>query len=130
MRESDSDTSFIRNYLTKDLVEELDLYVFDKKGAEWRVSSKAWETVRDQLVYSRVNGGYPCIYVEDGNYLNNGELYLTHAFEGGELDMNYIEHTLPHVQRLWGKSVHLETKVENKPVLFSFDGKKSMRRFL
>ncbi len=33
VREFDSDTSFIRNYLNKPLVEELDLYVFEKKRA-------------------------------------------------------------------------------------------------
>ena len=59
VREFDSDTSFIRNYLTKQLVEELDLYVFEKKGPEWKITDKAWENIRDQLVYSRVNGGFP-----------------------------------------------------------------------
>ncbi|MDF9841760.1 spore cortex formation protein SpoVR/YcgB (stage V sporulation) [Paenibacillus sp. PastF-1] len=34
VRENDADISFIRNYLTKDLVNELDLYVFEKKGPE------------------------------------------------------------------------------------------------
>jgi len=34
VRENDADISFIRNYLTKDLVKDLDLYVFEKKGPE------------------------------------------------------------------------------------------------
>jgi stage V sporulation protein R len=130
VREFDSDTSFIRSYLTKELVEDLDLYVFEKKGAEWKITDKTWETIRDQLVYSRVNGGFPYIYVEDGNYLDNGELYLKHAFESNELDLKYIERTLPYVVQLWGKPVHLQTTIEDKTVLFSHDGKKSNRRFL
>jgi stage V sporulation protein R len=130
VREFDSDTSFIRSYLTKELVEDLDLYVFEKKGAEWKITDKTWETVRDQLVYSRVNGGFPYLYVEDGNFLDNGELYLKHAFEGNELDLKYIERTLPYVVQLWGKPVHLETTIEDKAVLFSHDGKKSNRKFL
>lgn len=32
VREFDSDTSFIRNYMTKQLTEDLDLYVFEKKA--------------------------------------------------------------------------------------------------
>lgn len=32
VRELDSDTSFIRNYMTKQLTEDLDLYVFEKRG--------------------------------------------------------------------------------------------------
>lgn len=35
VRELDSDQSFLRNYLTKELVEDLDLYVFEKRGQEW-----------------------------------------------------------------------------------------------
>jgi stage V sporulation protein R len=130
VREFDSDTSFIRSYLTKELVEDLDLYIFEKKGAEWKITDKTWETTRDQLVFSRVNGGFPYLFVEDGNYLDNGELYLKHAFEGNELDLKYIERTLPYVVQLWGKSVHLQTTIEDKAVLFSHDGKKSNRRFL
>ena len=37
VREYDMDTSFIRNYLTKELVEELDLYVFEKQGPSGRL---------------------------------------------------------------------------------------------
>ena len=42
VREFDSDTSFVRNYLTKELVDELDLYVFEKKGPEWKITDKAY----------------------------------------------------------------------------------------
>ncbi|GIP38453.1 hypothetical protein J31TS4_17330 [Paenibacillus sp. J31TS4] len=130
VRELDSDTSFIRSYLTKQLVEDLDLYVFEKKGPEWKITDKSWENIRDQLVYSRINGGFPCILVENGNYLHNGELYLKHEFEGIELDLKYVERTMPYVHRLWGKTIHLQTVIEDKPVLFSYDGKKQTRRFL
>ncbi len=129
VREFDSDISFIRNYLTKQLVEDLDLYVFEKKGPEWKITDKTWEHIRDQLVYSRVNGGFPHIVVEDGDYLRNGELYLKHSFEGVELDLKYLEKTLPYVYQLWGKPVHLETVVEFKQVVFTYDGNKHHRRF-
>ncbi|UKS24464.1 SpoVR family protein [Paenibacillus sp. HWE-109] len=130
VREYESDTSFIRNYLNKPLVEELDLYVFEKKGPEWKITDKTWENTRDQLIYSRVNGGFPYIVVEDGDYQRTGELYLKHAFEGVELDLKYVERTLPYIYKLWGKTIHMHTMVEDKPVLFSFDGKKHHRRFL
>ncbi|MBD0382625.1 SpoVR family protein [Paenibacillus sedimenti] len=130
VREYESDTSFIRNYMNKPLVEELDLYVFEKKGPEWKITDKSWENIRDQLVYSRVNGGFPYIVVEDGDYQRSGELYLRHEFEGVELDLKYVEKTLPYIYRLWGKPIHMHTAVEDKPVLFSFDGKKHHRRFL
>ncbi|MES7204591.1 SpoVR family protein, partial [Cutibacterium acnes] len=67
VRELDSDQSFLRNYLTKELVEDLDLYIFEKRGQEWTITEKAWERVRDQLVASRVNGGFPVLHVWDGD---------------------------------------------------------------
>lgn len=130
VREQDADISFLRNYLTKELVRDLDLYVFEKKGPEWKITDKTWANIRDQLVVSKVNGGFPYIVVTDGDWGRAGELYLTHRYEGVELDLKYVERTLPHVCTLWGKNVHLETVVEDKPIVFSSDGKKITRKFI
>lgn len=130
VRELDSDTSFLRNHMTKKLVEDLDLYVFEKQGTEWKITDKAWEHVRDELVNSRINGGFPYIVVADGNYMRNGELLLRHQYQGTELDLKYLERTLPYVHVLWGKTVHLETMVEDKGLLYSYDGVKVSKKFL
>lgn len=130
VRELDSDTSFLRNHMTKKLVEDLDLYVFEKQGTEWKITDKAWEHVRDELVNSRINGGFPYIVVSDGNYMRNGELLLRHQYQGTELDLKYLERTLPYVHVLWGKTVHLETMVEDKGLLYSYDGVKVSKKFL
>lgn len=130
IREYDHDGSFLRNYLTKELVEEMDLYLFARIGDEWKVVEKDWEKVRDTLCATKVNGGFPVLQVQDGDYLKNGELYIKHAFEGTELDVKYLEKTLPHLQRLWGRTSHLETVLEGRGVVFTYDGKKSHRRFL
>ncbi|WP_410769829.1 SpoVR family protein [Fontibacillus sp. BL9] len=130
VRELDSDISFLRSYLTKNLVRELDLYIFEKQGPEWKITDKTWENIRDQLVASRVNGGSPYIVVKDGDYQRGGELLLRHQYEGIELDLKYLERTLPYVFRLWGRPVHLETVVEDKTALFSYDGEKHYRKIL
>ncbi|WP_431028059.1 SpoVR family protein [Lysinibacillus sp. LZ02] len=127
VREIESDISFIRNYLKKELVEQEDLYLFEKKGNEYRITDKDYENVRDQLVSMRVNGGFPYIVIEDGDYKRSGELYLKHGYEGTELDPKYLEHVLPYIYQLWGRPVHLETYVENKQMIYSYDGKKSSR---
>lgn len=111
VREVESDISFIRNYLSKDLAKREDLYLFQKKGNEYRITDKDYEMVRDQLVSMRVNGGFPYILVKNGDYLRNGELYLMHGYEGMELDPHYLENVLPYIYQLWGRPVHLETYV-------------------
>ncbi|MEK3934897.1 SpoVR family protein [Sporosarcina sp. FSL W7-1349] len=128
VREVESDSSFIRNYLTKELIEQEDLYIFQKQGAEYKISTKDFEEIRDRLVSMRVNGGFPYIVVEDGDYLRNGELYLKHQYEATELDLPYLENVLPYLHQLWGRIVHLETIVNEKPIVYSYDGRKVYRR--
>ncbi|UJL46314.1 SpoVR family protein [Virgibacillus sp. NKC19-16] len=127
-REIESDISFIRNYLTKDLVKQEDMYLFEKQGRDYVVSDKDYENVRNQLVSMRVNGGFPYITVENGDYSRNGELYLVHSYEGTELDLHYLENVLPYLYQLWGRPVHMETVVEDKQVVYLYDGEKMHRR--
>ncbi|MDX5486414.1 SpoVR family protein [Bacillus pumilus] len=130
VREIESDISFIRNYLTKDLVMREDLYLFQKQGRDYKVIDKEWKAVRDQLVSMRVNGGFPYLTVMDGDYLKNNELYIKHWYEGIELDLKYLEKVLPYLYQLWGRSVHIESILEGKEVMFSYDGKGVHRKYL
>lgn len=127
VRELETDVSFLSNYLTEELVEELNLFVFARHGDDWQVESTDWKQVRDTLVARLTHGGIPYIVVADGDYRGAGELLLQHVYEGTELDLRYLEKTLPYVYRLWGRPVHLETVVDEKPVLFSFDGEQQRR---
>ncbi|SDC23494.1 SpoVR family protein [Shouchella lonarensis] len=129
VREIESDTSFIRNYLTKELVKQEDLYLFQKQGIDYKIVDKSWEEVRDELTKSRVNGGFPYLVVTDGDHLRNGELYIQHRYEGTELDVSYLEKVLPYIYQLWGRSVHLETYVNEKQVIFVYDGEKTSRKY-
>jgi stage V sporulation protein R len=130
VRATENDISFLRNYLTKELVEELDLYLYKKIGYEWKIVEKEWEKVRDGLVASLNNGGYPYIVIENGDFNKRGELYFKHFYEGIELDVFYLEKTLTHVFSMWGRPVHLETVIDNKAVLFTFNGDKGSKKFL
>ena len=123
VREVENDVSLLRNYLTEELCEELDLFVFELvDGENWTVTEKLWERVRDQLVANMTNFGFPYIEVADGDYHGNRELYLRHRYEGTELDVRYAEKTLEHCHRLWGRPVHLETVVDDEPHVLHYDG--------
>jgi stage V sporulation protein R len=123
VRELENDISFLRNYLTQELCDDLDLFVYQLvDDEEWTVTDKSWEKVRDQLVANMTNFGFPYIDVVDGDYNRNRELYLMHRYEGVELDMNYARRTLEYVQTLWGRKVHLETVVDEEPTVLRYDG--------
>lgn len=130
VRELDNDVSFLRNYLTEDLVKDLDLYLYRKEGDEWVIVEKNWEKVRDGIVASLTNFGYPYLVVDNGDYRGNRELYIKHLFEGHELDLIYAEKTLQYVHQLWGRPVHLETVYEGKRILLSYDGERNSKSTL
>ena len=123
VRETENDISFLRNYLTEELCEELDLFVYELvDDEEWTITEKRWEKVRDQLVANMTNFGFPYIEVIDGDYDRNRELYLRHRYEGIELDMKYAHKTLEYIFKLWGRDVHLETIVDEEPLVMHYDG--------
>ena len=130
VRELDNDVSFLRNYLTEDLVKELDLYLYRKEGDEWVIVEKDWEKVRDGVVASLTNFGYPYLVIDNGDYHGNSELYIKHLFEGQELDLVYAEKTLQYVYQLWGRPVHLETVYDDKHILVSYDGERNTKSTL
>jgi stage V sporulation protein R len=127
VRETESDISLLRNYLTKELVEDLDLYLYQKDGDEWVIVEKNWEKVRDGLVASMTNFGQPYITVYDADFNGNTELLLKHQHEGQDLDQEYAEKTLEYVYYIWSRPVHLNTILEEQPVRLSYNGSKHAR---
>jgi stage V sporulation protein R len=118
VREAENDVSFIRNYLDKEIVEELNLFNYRKMGAQWQVTDTAWRKVRDNLARQLVHGGNPTIVVSNGDYGDKGGLLLRHCHEGLDLDLNYLEKTLAYVQYLWSKPAYLETIMDNRKLIF------------
>jgi stage V sporulation protein R len=130
VREIENDISFLRNYLTEDLVKDLDLYLYKKEGDEWVIVEKNWQKVRDTIVTNMTNFGHPYLVVDNGDYRGNRELYIKHLHEGQDLDLSYAEKTLQHVYTLWGRPVHLETIYDNKRILLTYDGERNSKSTL
>ncbi len=123
VRELENDVSFLRNYLTAELCEELDLFVYELvEEEEWTITEKKWKRVRDQLVANMTNFGFPYLQVQDGDYNGNRELYLKHSYESTELDVRYARKALEHVFTLWGRPVHLETVVDEETTVLHYNG--------
>jgi stage V sporulation protein R len=128
VRETESDISFLRNYLTRDLMRELDLHIFRQEGEEAKAEEKDWEEVRDAIVAGMVNFGNPYLMVENGDHEQRGELYIKHLFEGQELDLKYAERTMPYLYQIWKRPVHIETVVEEAPTLLTYDSSAGMTK--
>lgn len=130
VRELDTDVSFVRSYLTQELCDKLDLYLFSKQGDEYRITATGWEQVRDGIVRQISNCGFPYLYAEDHDYQRRGELYIRHAYEGTELDSLYARRTLPHVHHIWQRPIHLQTVEDGQPVLYSYAGQEIERKVM
>lgn len=123
IRKRENDISFIRNYLHRELIEELSLFNFHKVGSQWQVADSEWEAVKTQLLNNLINGGNPKIVVREGDFHGKGILYLYHRHEGLDLDVRYLEKTLILMQSLWKKGIYLETVLDGRKVLFECENK-------
>ncbi len=118
VRRTEDDISFLRNYLTTDLVEKLELFAYGNRNADPQkpqsaqsqdivITSRERDDVIESLVGSRYNYGVPLIRVAD---VVKNELYLDHANrEASFLDRNYANQTLAYIAELWQHPVHLKT---------------------
>jgi len=127
-----NDVTFVDEFLTEDFCKQHKLFVYDydEASAEYVISSRDFAAVKQKLVQSLVNFGQPLIYVDDANYKNRGELYLRHHHEGTDLELSLATATLRNLFQLWSRPVHLETQVESRRRLFSFDGEQPSEQFL
>ncbi|MCM0647645.1 SpoVR family protein [Clostridium swellfunianum] len=117
VRELERDASFLRRYLTQELCEELHLFEYVKKGDSYFVEEVSddmgFENIRNVLSSSCGMGMVPVIQVIDMNPKTR-VLMLEHVFDGRELNLDYAEATLKHVQELWGHNVILSTRIAGK----------------
>ena len=129
VREADRDQSFIRQYLTKDLMRELKMFEYEEteQGGQRVIKvtkvpdEDNWQAMRDQLIKSVGMNGIPVIKVEDANYNNSRHLFLKHYHDGRDLQLGYAEKTLKHVRDLWRGRVSLEAIINNTKNLCHVD---------
>jgi len=127
VRESDRDSSFLRRHLTEDLLRELNIFEFENRADLKIVKNVAdqagWMSVKEALLRSVGMNAVPVIKVVDADFGHNHTLYLLHSHDGRDLDLEYTEKTLEHLNQLWHGETALETVVEgNRSLLVYNDG--------
>jgi stage V sporulation protein R len=125
VRESDRDVSFLRRFLTPELMRELDIFEYERQGNQMvvtHVSDNAnWQRVKERLITNVGMGPVPVIRIMDADYGHSRHLCLQHAHDGRDLDTEYAERTLPYLHRLWGRRVLLRTVSQGTECIFVFD---------
>ena len=124
VRRVHNDVTFIDAFLTPEFCykHKLFSFAFNDSNDTYEIASRQFQQIKQQLLTSLANHGRPFIYVTDGNYKNRGELYLLHKYQGAELKHDYCRDTLSNLQRIWGRPVHIETVMDDRPSVISFDG--------
>jgi stage V sporulation protein R len=124
VRRVHNDITFIDTFLTPEFCAKHKLFSFayNDQNSTYEIASREFVEIKQQLLNNLTNHGRPFISVFDGNYRNRGELFLQHKFQGIELKQDYAQDTLVNLHKLWARPVHIETVVDEKPVIMSFDG--------
>jgi stage V sporulation protein R len=124
VRKIHSDVTFIDTFLTPEFCKRHRLfsYAYNDQHETYEIESREFRKIKERLLFGLTNFGQPIIRVTDGNYKNRGELYLTQEHFGLDLRLDLAQDTLRHLHRLWTRPVHLETVVEGRATLLSFDG--------
>jgi len=124
VREVERDTSFLRRYLTEELIRELNLFEYQSRGNDKVVSRVAdkegWQAIKETLIQNVGTGTIPVIKVENADYNNSRGLFLKHSHDGRDLQLEYAEKTLKYLRQLWGRDVFLETVINEKKSLLCF----------
>jgi stage V sporulation protein R len=119
-----NDLTFIDEFLTPEFCVQHNLFsfAFQEQAGQYVIESREFEKIKQRLLFSLTNFGKPWIYVVDGNYRNRGELLLRHQHTGVELRLDQAADVLANLQFIWTRPVHLQTVVDGKPTMLSFDG--------
>ncbi|NOX59214.1 MAG: SpoVR family protein [Planctomycetes bacterium] len=125
-----NDVTFLDEFLTPEFVEEQKLfhYRYDPSTGRMVVVNRDFDRIKQQMLFMLTNHAQPYIYVLDGNYRNRGELYLGHRHGGIDLDIKYAKETLKALHHLWRRPVHIQSIIDDDPILFSYDGEQATQQ--
>ena len=122
VRRTEDDISFLRNYLTVELMEKLALFTYGRpcthppgqhcsQCEHVVITSRDQEAIVEALLAPRYNYGVPRIVIRD---VINNALYLEHLDRDTTfLDRRFATQTLAYIAELWQHSVSLLTNDEH-----------------
>lgn len=128
VRAEEDDVSFLRNYLTADLVEELGLFIYGRatefeNKSQYKdvvIRSRMRDDVVEQLIKPICTRGVPEIAIVQAS---SEKICLKHLNPDiGTIDFKYAEKTLEFIFELWAAPVELFVTDDNgDPVTLRYD---------
>jgi stage V sporulation protein R len=109
MKEED-DFGFVRNYLTKDLIEKLELFVYEQRGdGDIRIAENNVHAVHEAILSPKFNYGAPRIAANHLHVDGSLQLVHDHQSDGRGLDLSRSERVLEYIGKVWRRPVTLHT---------------------
>ncbi len=122
-----NDWNFMQEFLTEDVIDKLDLYIYEqvkyRDEVQLRRTAHTAKEIKELIIMSYGFSPFPSIFITDGR----DQLVLEHSYYGMELDPKYAVETLKHLYRVWGSPIILKTVQEASNILFTFDGKEARK---
>ena len=116
-REIGNDESFIRQYLTQEDCEELNLFSYALKKTDYIIEEisddDGWKAIKKDLIAQIGTNSMPVIYVESID--EDNILVLHHEHDGRDLEIEYAENVIENLNNLWDGPIKLLTIIEDEP---------------
>lgn len=106
----EDDFGFVRNYLGADLIEKLDLFVYEARDdGDIRIVERDVHAVHEAILAPKFNYGAPRIAANQLHLDGSLQMIHDHQSDGRGLDMLRAERVLEYVGKVWRRPVTLHT---------------------
>ncbi|RJG06057.1 stage V sporulation protein R [Noviherbaspirillum cavernae] len=106
----EDDFGFVRNYLSAELIDKLDLFVYEARDdGDIRIVERDIHAVHEAILAPKFNYGAPRIAANHLHVDGSLQLLHDHQSDGRGLDLARAERVLEYIGRVWRRPVTLHT---------------------
>ena len=124
VRRTHNDVTFLDTFLTEEVCADAGLFAWtiDRRTGARVIEGRDVGELRARMIFDVASLGQPRVELTDANHGGRGELELTHAWDGVDIQLEWAAHVLANLARVWGRPVHLCTRVEGREAWMHHDG--------
>jgi stage V sporulation protein R len=108
--EQDDDFGFVRNYLTRELADELNMFRYSARSdGQVKVLENDLTALHETVIHHKYNFGAPSVSAQHIRVDGTLELVHDHKVDGRGLDLERSRRVLEYVHKVWRRPVLLQT---------------------